>query len=100
MDKVIEGLTRILLSVFSGSIDRDATGVFSASDIIFSNMLLRGTIRSQRFLDHPTAVKLALLIQGLFAKDGGLSAWVEKEMRERGEAELTKHLWITYATMR
>lgn len=100
MDKIIEVLTKILLSVFRGVIDMDTNGVFSASDIIFSNALLRGTIRSQRFLDHPTAVKLTILIQGLFAKDSELSAWVEREVHERGEAELMKHLWITYATMR
>ncbi len=100
MDNITEVLTGILLSVFHGSIDMDTDGVFSASDIIFANMLLRGTIRSQRFLDHPTAAKLALLIKGLFAKDGDLTAWVGREMDERGFAALTKHLWITYATMR
>ncbi|MFY9462960.1 MAG: hypothetical protein WAP52_02110 [Candidatus Sungiibacteriota bacterium] len=100
MDNNREVLTKILLLVFHESIDMDTNGVFSASDIIFANMLLRGTIRNQRFLDHPTAAKLLILLQGLFAKDTELARWVEREMNERGEAELAKHLWITYATMR
>lgn len=100
MKNLVDALTRILLEVLGKSIDMDINGSFSANDIIFANTLLRGTIRSQLFLNHPTAQKLTFLIQGLFSKDGELAVWVEKEISERGEAALAKHLWITHATMR
>ena len=100
MEDFIAILAQILLNVARGSVDMEPDGEFSANDIIFANKLLRQTVQRQTFLNNPNAKTLATIIKALCAQDPELCAWAEKEVSERGESALTKHLWITYATMR